>query len=86
MKWINKARTEFDAELLIIDIDKQSFLEALRRKGLPVLPWLFPAYRVVCAFRGLFTRLFTSEISVSLFVKVISKNARLRAKPGTKAF
>ena len=80
VEWIKKAGTELDAELLIIDIDKQSFLEALRRRGLPVLPWLFPTYRGVCLFR----RLFTSEISVNLFVKVVSKNkAGFRAKPIT---
>lgn len=79
LKWIKKAGTELNSELFIVDINRQSFLEALRRRGLPMLRWLFPTYRGLQLLRGLFT----SEISVNLFIKVVSKNeAGFQAKPG----
>lgn len=69
MKWIKKAGTECGAELSVLDIDKQSFHEALHRKGLPRLPGSFFTYRAFLFIRHLFTR----ELNVNLFVKVMCK-------------
>lgn len=67
--WLKKAGNEHHAQLSILDLNREAFAAAMRRKGLPLVPGSFCAYRMLAFTR----KVFTGEMSVALFVKVVSK-------------
>lgn len=69
LKWVRLVQKSSDSELVVIDVDEESFYDTIRKRGLPRLAGSFSIY---CIFRFI-GRLFRRDIGVNLFIMIVRK-------------
>lgn len=74
LRWLSRAERELGLYIQVMDTDRQSYFDNLRRRQLPLLPGGYHAWRILVFLRSLFRE----KLSVNFAVRILAQKKRPR--------